>query len=178
MILTTTPTIEGKSILGYFGPVGAEVIFGANFIKDWMAEGTDFWGGRNGAYEKVFADAREKALSELKMKVSMTGANAIVGLRFDYQVLGEKNGMMMVAVTGTAVQVILNKEEQAALNAAQKAHADAELPQFMVNVADKLRGPFSVMQLRDLVAAGRLTKDALTSDEDGKVGMKVGELIA
>ena len=105
MIMTTTPTIEGKKILSYLGIVTGEAIMGANMFKDMFAGIRDIVGGRSGAYEKELQKARELAFQELDGKASELGANAIVGVDIDYEVLGERNGMLMVSVSGTAVRV-------------------------------------------------------------------------
>lgn len=105
MILSTTPTLEGHRIREYRGIVSAEAILGANVVKDWFAGLTDFIGGRSGTYEGVLRDAREEAFAELTRAAERLGANAVVGVDIDYEVLGEQNGMMMVAVSGTAVVI-------------------------------------------------------------------------
>lgn len=105
MILTTTPTLEGHRIREYRGIVSAEAILGANVVKDWFAGITDFIGGRSGTYEGVLRDAREQAFAGLTKAAQQLGANAVVGVDIDYEVLGEQNGMMMVAVSGTAVVI-------------------------------------------------------------------------
>lgn len=103
MLMTTTPGIEGRNIREYHGVVTGEAIIGANFLKDMFAAVRDFVGGRAGAYEKTLRAARETAFAEMTEAASQLGANAIVGIDIDYEVLGEKNGMLMVAISGTAV---------------------------------------------------------------------------
>lgn len=105
MIITTTPSVEGKRITAYFGVIAGEAIVGANLFRDLFASITDIVGGRSGAYEKELRQAREIALEELRAAASQLGANAIVGVDLDYEVLGEKNGMLMVSASGTAVRV-------------------------------------------------------------------------
>lgn len=105
MLMTTTPSIEGKTIRSYHGVVTGEAIIGANVLKDMFAAVRDIVGGRAGAYEKTLRSARETALSELADAARRLGANAVVGIDIDYEVLGEKNGMLMVAVSGTAVTI-------------------------------------------------------------------------
>ncbi|MBK7900672.1 MAG: heavy metal-binding domain-containing protein [Azonexus sp.] len=105
MLLTTTPSIEGRSITAYHGVVTGEAIIGANFLKDMFAAIRDIVGGRAGAYEKTLRSARETAFAELSEAAQALGANAVVGIDIDYEVLGETNGMLMVAVSGTAVTV-------------------------------------------------------------------------
>lgn len=103
LIVTTTPTIEGKKIIEYKGVVFGEVITGINFIKDIAAGLTNFFGGRSGSYEGELVQAREKALNELKSRADILGANAVVGVDIDYEVLGQSGNMLMVSVSGTAV---------------------------------------------------------------------------
>ena len=105
MIVTTTPTIESKTITEYKGVVFGEVITGINFVKDFMAGITNFLGGRSTAYEDELIQARENALAEMQQRAAQLGANAVVGVDFDYEVLGADNGMMMVTASGTAVVV-------------------------------------------------------------------------
>lgn len=103
MLMTTTSNIEGKRIQRYVGIVNGEAIIGANIISDFFAKVRDIVGGRAGAYESALADAREIALKEMQDAAAKLGANAIVGVDFDYEVLGQTNGMLMVTVSGTAV---------------------------------------------------------------------------
>ncbi len=105
MILTTTPTIEGKQIVNYHGVVFGEVISGVNFVKDLFAGLRNFVGGRSGSYEEELTKARDTALKELEQRASEKGANAVVGIDIDYEVLGSDNGMLMVTASGTAVTV-------------------------------------------------------------------------
>ena len=105
MILTTTPSIEGKEIMDYKGIVFGEVISGINFIKDFTAGLSNIFGGRSATYENELLEAREKALQELEERAREKGANAVVGIDVDYEVLGADNGMLMVTVSGTAVIV-------------------------------------------------------------------------
>ncbi len=177
MILSTTPNIEGKIVTTYRGVVGTEVIFGAMFIKDWLASGKDFTGGRNTIYEQVFQDARTEALREIELKAREAGADAVVNLRFDYQVLGEKNGMMMVAATGTAVCLDYSKEERAELTKRQEAHAADDASIYIVTIADKQRGPFSILQLRDLHASGKINRETLATDENGNSVKRIADLL-
>ena len=104
MITTTTHTIENRNIRQYIGLVTGEAIMGANVFRDFMAGLTDLVGGRSGTYESKFAEARETALQELQEEARRKGANAVVGIDIDYQVLGANNGMLMVTATGTAVK--------------------------------------------------------------------------
>lgn len=105
MITTTTNTIEGRPVRQYLGLVTGEAIMGANVISDFMASITDFVGGRSGTYESKFAEARETALQEMEEEARRKGADAVVGIDIDYQVLGASNGMLMVTATGTAVKI-------------------------------------------------------------------------
>lgn len=105
MLITTTPSVEGHPITAYHGVVTGEAIIGANFLKDMFAAIRDIVGGRAGAYEKTLRSARETAFAELSEAAQALGANAVVGIDIDYEVLGETNGMLMVAVSGTAVTV-------------------------------------------------------------------------
>ena len=102
MIVTTTPAIEGKSITAYHGIVVGEAILGANVFRDLFAGITDIIGGRSGAYEQELGKAREIALGELEERAAAKGANAVVGVDLDYEVI---NNMLMVSASGTAVTV-------------------------------------------------------------------------
>lgn len=102
MIITTTPTIQGKEIKDYLGVVTGEAIMGANIVKDLFASITDIVGGRSAAYERELTRAREIALREMEEKALSLGANAIVGVDLDYETVRE--GMLMVTVSGTAVK--------------------------------------------------------------------------
>jgi len=106
MLITTTNTIEGKKIESYLGIVCGEVIVGVNFVKDFVAGLSDFFGGRSGTYEDELIKARESAMTELKQRAESMGANAVIGVDIDYEVMGANNGMMMVSVSGTAVRYI------------------------------------------------------------------------
>lgn len=103
MLLTTTPMIEGKRITQYCGIVAGEAVLGVNVLKDLFAGIRDFVGGRSGIYEKELQRARDIALNELKDKAKELGANAVIGIDIDYEVLGKENGMLMVSASGTAV---------------------------------------------------------------------------
>jgi uncharacterized protein YbjQ (UPF0145 family) len=105
MLLTTTPTIEGKPIQDYIGIVTSETIIGANIVKDFFAGIRDIVGGRSGTYERVIEEARMSALQELEMKASRMGANAVVGIDLDFETVGSGGSMLMVVATGTAVRV-------------------------------------------------------------------------
>lgn len=103
VIVTTTPTIEGHTIVDYRGIVTGEAILGANMFKDLFADIRDIVGGRSATYERELQRARDVALEEIEERAKELGANAIVGLDLDYEVLGASNGMLMVSASGTAV---------------------------------------------------------------------------
>jgi uncharacterized protein YbjQ (UPF0145 family) len=103
MIITTTPTIDGKRIREYRGVVTGEAILGANIFRDLFAGLRDIVGGRSAAYEEELRNAREMAMAEMAAAANDLGANAVVGVDLDYEVLGQNNGMLMVSVSGTAV---------------------------------------------------------------------------
>jgi uncharacterized protein YbjQ (UPF0145 family) len=105
MIITTTPNIEGKRIVQYLGVVTGEAVLGANLFRDLFAGLRDIVGGRAGSYEKELKRARDLAFEEIADAAGELGANAVLGVDIDYEVLGEKNGMLMVTVSGTAVTV-------------------------------------------------------------------------
>jgi uncharacterized protein YbjQ (UPF0145 family) len=105
MILTTTPTIEGKTITEYKGVVFGEVIVGVNFIKDFAAGLRDFFGGRSNTYENELIEARNAAMQELTSRARALKADAVVGIDVDYEVLGQNGSMLMVTVSGTAVKL-------------------------------------------------------------------------
>lgn len=105
MILTTTPNVEGRTIVEYKGVVFGEVISGVNFIKDIGAGLRNIFGDRSGSYENELVDARNKALRELEDRARAVGADAVVGIDVDYEVLGPNGGMLMVTASGTAVKL-------------------------------------------------------------------------
>ena len=96
---------QGIQIEHYLGVVNGEAIIGANIFRDMFASIRDIVGGRAGGYERALAGAREAALEEICAAAKELGANGIIGIDFDYEVLGETNGMMMVTVSGTAVKI-------------------------------------------------------------------------
>ncbi len=103
MIVTTTPTLEGKKITGYLGVVTGEAIIGANLFRDIFAGIRDIVGGRSGAYEEVLREAKKNALDELQENARKLGANAVVGVDLDYETVGTSGSMLMVSASGTAV---------------------------------------------------------------------------
>ncbi len=105
MLLTTTPTVEGHPIQNYLGLVCGEVISGVDFVKDFAAGMRNFFGGRSASYENELTDARAQAIEELVQRAEQMGANAVVGIDVDYEVLGQGGNMMMVTVSGTAVML-------------------------------------------------------------------------
>ena len=105
MLLTTTPTVEGKPIQQYIGIVTSEAIIGANIFKDIFAGIRDIVGGRSGTYERVIEEARQNALVELQQKAQQLGANAVVGIDLDFETVGSGGSMLMVVATGTAVKL-------------------------------------------------------------------------
>lgn len=105
MIITTTPNVEGKKVIEYRGIVFGEVISGVDFIKDLAAGLSNFFGGRSGSYEGELIEAREAALREMENRARNLGANAILGVDIDYEVLGQSGNMLMVTASGTAAVV-------------------------------------------------------------------------
>ena len=105
MILSTTPSIEGRTVAEYKGVVFGEVISGVNFIKDFKASIRNVFGGRSGSYEKELIDARSQAMDEMVRRAQALGADAVIGIDIDYEVLGADNGMLMVTASGTAVKL-------------------------------------------------------------------------
>jgi uncharacterized protein YbjQ (UPF0145 family) len=105
MIVTTTNTIEGRPVRQYFGIVAGEVIVGANLFRDLFASVRDIVGGRSGAYENVLQRARDQALQEMRIHAATLGANAVIGVDLDYEVLGKAGSMLMVSASGTAALV-------------------------------------------------------------------------
>jgi uncharacterized protein YbjQ (UPF0145 family) len=105
MIVTTTHSIEGRSIGAYLGLVTGEAIVGANIFRDLFANIRDIVGGRSGAYERELQRARELARQDLEAAAQQLGADAVVGVDLDYEVLGPNNGMLMVSISGTAVKL-------------------------------------------------------------------------
>lgn len=105
MIITTTGSIDGSDIREYKGVIAGEAVVGANIFRDMFASIRDVVGGRSGSYEKVLRKAREAAFEDMAEQAEDMGANAIVGVDIDYEILGQENGMLMVSVSGTAVVV-------------------------------------------------------------------------
>lgn len=105
MLVTTTPIIEGKRIIRYYGIVSGETIIGANVFRDFLAGIRDFVGGRSGAYEEVLRKAKETAVREMEQEAARLGANAVIGVDLDYETVGGSGSMLMVTATGTAVTI-------------------------------------------------------------------------
>lgn len=103
MIVTTTDSVEGRRIADYRGIVSGEAIIGANIFRDLFAGIRDIVGGRSGSYEKVLRDAKEAAIEDMIEQAAALGAEAVVAVDLDYEVLGKENGMLMVVANGTAV---------------------------------------------------------------------------
>ena len=105
MLMTTTPSVEGKQIVRYLGVVTGETIIGANVFRDFLAGVRDFFGGRSGSYEAVLREAKDTALEEIARQAEALGANAVVGIDLDYETVGGSGSMLMVTCSGTAVRV-------------------------------------------------------------------------
>jgi uncharacterized protein YbjQ (UPF0145 family) len=106
MILSTTDSIDGQKIVQYIGVISADVVMGTNFMRDFFASVRDVVGGRSGSYEKVFTEAKQEALSDLAEKAKEMGANAVVGIDIDYEIIGGDNKtLLMVTANGTAVKL-------------------------------------------------------------------------
>lgn len=103
MLTTTTPNIEGKRIVKYYGIVSGETIIGANFVRDIFASVRDFIGGRSGSYEEVLRKAKATALKEMEDEALRMGANAVIGVELDYAAIGSNGSMLMVTASGIAV---------------------------------------------------------------------------
>jgi uncharacterized protein YbjQ (UPF0145 family) len=103
MLMSTTHGVDGKPVSRYLGVVTGEAIIGANIFRDMFAAVRDIVGGRSATYERALNEAREVALGEMQNRAEQLGANAVIGIDVDYEVLGQNNGMLMVAVSGTAV---------------------------------------------------------------------------
>ncbi len=105
VITTTTPIVEGQPVQDYLGIVTGEAILGAHIGRDFLAGLRDIVGGRSKAYENSLREARETAIREMVAEARSRGANAVVGVDLDYEVLGQGGGMLMVSVSGTAVLI-------------------------------------------------------------------------
>jgi len=103
MLMSTTSVVEGRPVSRYLGVVTGEAIIGANVFRDLFAAVRDVVGGRSATYERALAEARETAMKEMQERAEALGANGVIGIDLDYEVLGSGNGMLMVSVSGTAV---------------------------------------------------------------------------
>lgn len=105
MIVTTTTLVEGRPVKEYLGIVAGEAILGANIFRDLFASIRDVVGGRSGSYEQVLRQAREEALAEMQAEAAKLGGDAVIGVDFDYETVGQTGSMLMVAASGTAVKL-------------------------------------------------------------------------
>ena len=105
MLTTTTPVIEGKRIIKYYGIVSGETIIGANIFRDLFAGIRDIVGGRSNSYEKVLREAKDSDMREMEQQAAQLGANAVIGVDLDYETVGQSGSMLMVTASGTAVFV-------------------------------------------------------------------------
>lgn len=105
MIVTTTPSVEGRPVQEYFGVVTGEAILGANVFRDVFAAVRDIIGGRAGSYEAVLREARDTAIAEMTEEAQRFGADAVVGVDLDYETIGDTGSMLMVSASGTAVRL-------------------------------------------------------------------------
>jgi uncharacterized protein YbjQ (UPF0145 family) len=103
MLMSTTAVVDGRPVSRYLGVVTGEAIIGANIFRDMFAAVRDIVGGRSATYERALNEARQVAMNEMQQRAQELGANAVIGIDVDYEVLGQNNGMLMVAVSGTAV---------------------------------------------------------------------------
>lgn len=105
MLITTTNTVEGRRVLAYLGVVAGEAVMGVNVFRDMFSGIRDIVGGRSGGYQASLRDAREHAFADMAEAARELGADAVIGVDVDYEVLGKENGMLMVSVNGTAVKL-------------------------------------------------------------------------
>ncbi|AFW95781.1 YbjQ family protein [Dolichospermum lemmermannii CS-548] len=107
MLLTTTDVIQGAVIHSYLGIVTAEVVYGSNFLRDFLASIRDIVGGRTGSYERLFEEGQRKAMEELEQRAQRLGADAVVGIAVDTGTINvDQSGVLLViTATGTAVKI-------------------------------------------------------------------------
>lgn len=106
MLMTTTPTVEGRPVRQYLGVVTSEAVMGTNLFSDFFASVRDIVGGRSGSYEQILRDAKSEAMAELAGQAGQLGADAIVGISLSHQVIGgDKKTMLVVLASGTAVRL-------------------------------------------------------------------------
>ena len=108
MLVSTTEELQGFTVTDYLGLVHGEVVSGANILRDVMATVTDFVGGRSAAYEEELQSSREAALRELTDRAQRLGADAVIGVDIDFEVIGSRGAMIMVTAIGTAVRLKKN----------------------------------------------------------------------
>jgi uncharacterized protein YbjQ (UPF0145 family) len=104
-LATVVPESGPRRVADYLGVVHGEAIIGANIFRDLFSSVRDVVGGRAGGYERALSGARDAAVEDMVEAAKELGADGVVGIDFDYEVLGEANGMMMVCVSGTAVKM-------------------------------------------------------------------------
>lgn len=174
MIFTPTDTVPGRSIRQHVGYVAADAVRGVNAIRDLAANLSDTFGGRSGALEREIATARDAALADLRETCSRLRADAVVGLRAETQLVRDGGAtMLLVTVSGAAVRLL--PDELAARLAAEQAERDAAA--WNVEIDGRLRGPFSCVQLGELVQSGRLAGMAEAMSDAGE-RRAVADLIA
>jgi len=105
MIYATTSSIQGREIEAYLGVVFGDAVLGVNVFKDFLGSIRDVIGGRSGTYERELANARDTAMTALTAQAQALGADAVIGIDIDYEVLGSNGGMLMVSASGTAVRL-------------------------------------------------------------------------
>ena len=165
MLCSTTDSIDGKRVIANCGIVATQVVFGTNFIRDLASNILDVTGGRNTGYENVFNDARNTALNNLQAEAKQRGANAILGLRFDYHTLGTAGSILMVAAYGTAFQLTRSDEEKRK----DEEFARQDKAEYYVEIDGTEKGPFSINQLRELEKSQRIEGASdVHSKDDGK----------
>jgi uncharacterized protein YbjQ (UPF0145 family) len=172
MPYSTTPTFEGKVIKLYKGIVAGEAVMGANFVKDMLANMADLTGTRASGYEKTLEKGRKIAFEIMEAKAHALGADAIVGVKIDYQVLGEHNGMLMVAVSGTAVVTGLAAESKK--SAEEKLE---EIARYYLRISGREKGPFSKIQLREMIQGGSLQASTECRSESSTDWMTVATVL-
>lgn len=172
MLYSTTPTFEGKVIKLYKGIVAGEAGMGANFVKDMLANMADVIGTRASGYEKTLEKGRKIAFEIMEAKAQALGADAIVGVKIDYQVLGENNGMFMVAVSGTAVVTGLAAEPKKSTKEELE-----EIAAYFVRISGREKGPFSKIQLREMIQGGSLQDSSECRLESSTDWMTVAEVL-
>jgi uncharacterized protein YbjQ (UPF0145 family) len=183
MILSTTPSIDGKDIGKYIAVLGAEVFipfidFGGLAELITMAKNAVDSG--NPVYERYFTDARQKALEILASKAVTFNADAVVNIHLDFIVVGPRRDGLMLAATGTAVQFVMTDEQRARIaeqDEGRLAREKENEPAYMIEIDGRIRGPFSVVQLRELEETKRIAADSPTRMENGNTWLTVEEVI-